>query len=45
LPKDAVVNVSQIVMIDRSVLTERAGRLDAATMAAVERGVRLVLDV
>ena len=45
LPKDSVVNVSQVVTLDRSVFDERAGHADAETMAAVARGLRLVLDI
>ena len=45
LPKDSVANVSQIVTVDRDVFTERAGNLDAASMAAIGRGIRLVLDI
>lgn len=43
LAKDSVVNVSQIVTIDRAAFTEHAGRLDTETMTAVARGMRLVL--
>jgi mRNA interferase MazF len=43
LRKDSVVNVSQLVTVDRSTLTSRAGQLDAATMRDVEQGLRLVL--
>ena len=45
LPKDSVANVSQIVTLDRDTLAQRAGQLDTATMAAIGRGLRLVLDV
>ena len=45
LPKDSVANVSQIVTVDREVLTERVSQLDSATMVAIGRGMRLVLDV
>ena len=45
LPRTSVVNVSQLVTLDKSVVTERAGRLDAAQLAAVERGMRLVLGL
>ncbi len=45
LPRDSVANVSQIVTIDRELLTQRAGRLERSTMAAVENGLRLVLDL
>jgi mRNA interferase MazF len=45
LPKDSVANVSQVVTVDRDVLSERTGKLPAATMAAIDQGLRLVLDV
>ena len=45
LPKPSVVNVSQIVTLDKSFLSERAGRLDDKTMHAVEAGLRLVLSL
>ncbi|MGH9888233.1 MAG: type II toxin-antitoxin system PemK/MazF family toxin [bacterium] len=45
LPKDSVANVSQIVTVDREVLSERAASLDAGTMTAISRGLRLVLQV
>ena len=45
LPKDSVANVSQVVTVDREVLTERVSHLDAATMVAIGRGMRVVLDL
>jgi mRNA interferase MazF len=45
LPRDSVANVSQIVTIDRTTLSERAGQLDGKTLTAISRGVRLVLDL
>jgi len=45
LPKDAVVNVSQIITVDKSFLTERMGRVDAQIMLLVEDGVRTVLGL
>ncbi len=42
LPRDAVVNVAQVVTLNRSCLSERVGRLDEADMADVARGLRLV---
>ena len=45
LPRASVVNVSQIVTLDRSVLTERAGVVPAEKMRAVGRGMRLVLGL
>jgi mRNA interferase MazF len=45
LTKQSVVNVSQVVTVDRSTLVERAGRIDAETMRNVDRGLRLVLSL
>jgi mRNA interferase MazF len=43
LPKDSVANVSQIVTIDRALLTERVGRLSRRQLDAILDGVALVL--
>jgi mRNA interferase MazF len=43
LPRDAVVDVSRIVTIDREQLAEPVGPLPARQMAAVEDGLRLAL--
>ena len=43
LGRESVVNVSQIVTLDKSFLTERVGRLRGAKLREVEEGVRLVL--
>ena len=43
LPRDSVANVSQIVAIDRSVLTERVGHLSDADLELVLAGIDLVL--
>ena len=45
LPKDSVVNVSQIVTIDREALSEPAGKLRGQLMKSVEDGLRLVLNL
>jgi mRNA interferase MazF len=45
LPKDSVINVSQVLTIDKSVLTERAGSLPASLLADVEEGIKLVLSL
>lgn len=45
LPKDSVANISQLVTIDREVLTERVGKLSGTTMNAVDNGLRLVLTL
>jgi mRNA interferase MazF len=43
LPKESVANVSQIVTLDRSELTERAGKLPKAKLELVLSGVDVVL--
>lgn len=43
LPKDSVINVSQIITIDKSFLTERVRQLDTRVMSLVEDGIRTVL--
>ena len=43
LGRESVVNVSQIVTLDKTVLSERVGRLQPAKLREVEEGVRLVL--
>ena len=45
LPKDSIVNVSQVVTLDRSALGERVASLDRETMDEVAAGLRLVLDL
>ena len=41
LGKQSVVNVSQIVTLDRAMLTERVSSLNDAAMATVDDGLRL----
>lgn len=43
LPNDSVANVSQIVSIDRSVLSERVGHLGADEVALILAGIDVVL--
>jgi mRNA interferase MazF len=45
LPKDSVANVSQVITLDKSFLTERIAALSAARMKAVDDGIRLVLNL
>jgi mRNA interferase MazF len=42
LPKDSVVNVTQILTVDKGLLTTRAGAVDDRTMLLVEDCLRLV---
>jgi mRNA interferase MazF len=43
LPKDSVANVSQIVALDRSLLTQRVGRLGPKPRAQILHGIDVVL--
>ena len=43
LARVSVVNVSQLITLDRSFLTERVGRIPPAKQQEVDDGVRLVL--
>lgn len=43
LPKDSVANVSQVVTLDRSALTERVGALPAKKLELVLLGIDIVL--
>jgi mRNA interferase MazF len=43
LPKDSVANVSQIVSIDRAILSERVGRLPKSQLTRILHGIDLVL--
>lgn len=43
LPKDSVTNVSQVIAIDRALLTERVGQVTAGALRIVLRGIDLVL--
>ena len=43
LPRPSVANVSQLVTLDRSALTERAGRLSVSSLELVLAGIDVVL--
>ena len=43
LPKPSVVNVSQIITLDKSYLVEKVKRLNEDAMAKIDEGLRLVL--
>jgi mRNA interferase MazF len=45
LPRDSVVNVSQLLTLDRTFLTERAGTLPVRLQGSVDEGLRLVLQI
>jgi mRNA interferase MazF len=43
LTKESVANVSQILTLDKSFLTEQAGQLDSRTMLQIDEGLQLAL--
>ena len=45
LPKDSVANISQVITIDQTFLTERCGRLPAHLIRSIDDGLRLVLSL
>ena len=45
LKRDSVANVSQLLTLDRSLLTAKVGRLPPAQLQQFADGLRLVLDL
>ena len=45
LTKVSVANVSQIITVDKTFLTERIGRLSPRLLAEIDDGLRLVLSI
>jgi len=45
LPKPSVVNISQVITLDKLHLTERVSKIGARELQAVEDGLRLVLSL
>jgi mRNA interferase MazF len=45
LPRDSVFNTSQVLTVDKTVLTERAGAISNKLLRGVAGGLRLVLDL
>ena len=43
LPQDSVVNVSQVITMDKSFLTEQVGQISDRVISLIEDGLRLVL--
>lgn len=43
LPKDSVANVSQIVTVDKKILTARVGKLPKAKLQLILRGIDVIL--
>lgn len=45
LPKDSIVNVSQVLTIDKAYLTECVGSVSREKLREIESGLSLVLDL
>ena len=45
LPKKSVANVSQLITVDKSFLTEKIGKLSPHKLQEVESGIRLALSL
>ena len=45
LPRDSVVNVTALVTLNKTDLTDRAGTLSGEPLSHVERGLRRVLNL
>lgn len=45
LPKDSVVNISQLFTLDESVLIDFVGALSANKLEQIDKGLRLVLSL
>lgn len=45
LPKDSVVNVSQVLTIDKGFLTEKIGKVTKSELNKIESGLRLILGL
>jgi mRNA interferase MazF len=43
LSRESVVNVSQLITLDKQMLTEKVGRLPAESLRDVDAGIKLVL--
>lgn len=45
LSRDSVLNLSQVLTVDKSFLTERVGILSARNLAAMDAGLKLVIGL
>jgi mRNA interferase MazF len=45
LPKKSVANVSQLITVDKSFLTEKVGSVSSHKLREIEAGIRLVLSL
>jgi mRNA interferase MazF len=45
LQLDSVINISQLVTLDRTFLTEAVGKIPGGVMSQVDAGLRVVLEL
>jgi mRNA interferase MazF len=45
LPRDSVINVSQIITLDKTFLDQQVGSLTERTLQTLDDGIRLALDI
>lgn len=45
LQRDSVINVSQILAVDKDLLTERVGAVSSSVLQQVDHGLRLLLSL
>jgi len=45
LPRDSVINVSQVLTLDRRFLAERVGRVPGQVIEEIDLGLRLILSL
>lgn len=45
LRKESVINVSQVITLDKSTLTEKVGKLTGSQRQELNEGLKLVLDI
>ena len=45
LPRDSVINISQLTVLDRSRFEEKVKKLKPELLRSVETGLRIVLDI
>ncbi len=45
LKKESVINISQIITLDKSYLTEKAGSLNALQRQELTEGLKLIFDI
>jgi len=45
LPKESVLNITQIITIDKNILTEKIGELTDKQLKKLNESLKLVLDI